>query len=393
MTDHIGTRIAYWRRRRGGMSQAVLAGLAGVSQAYISQVEGGHKPIDNRSTLVAVANALRVNISDLVASPVDSADPQRDRADSAVPAIRIALAEIEEGERRTPSRGRDEMRAAMDELFRSRTEASYATMAEVLPGMLTDAAGYGGKHLARVGYEAFTCLKNLGYRDLALTASRVAITGGQEAEDPAWLGSSRYSHSIALPLEAPGLASRAAGRALAELQIAAADPRARQMLGQLHLSAALTSIIDGRPDDGAAHVAEAAREAATLGDPQDGYGFNGLCFGPTNVGLWQMTLAAEMGEHGKVLELADRIEPRNLRVADRPFAYWMTRGRSVGHSGKHDREALVSLTLAERAAPTSFSRSQIATDTVSALVGRARRRSMTPELRIMARRLGVSVVL
>ena len=36
--DHIGARVAYWRRRRG-LTQAVLAGLAGVSQPFISHVE------------------------------------------------------------------------------------------------------------------------------------------------------------------------------------------------------------------------------------------------------------------------------------------------------------------------------------------------------------------
>jgi hypothetical protein len=54
------------------------------------------------------------------------------------------------------------------------------------------------------------------------------------------------------------------------------------MLGQLHLSAAFTSAVAGRTDVARAHLTEAEREAATLGDPEDGAGFNGCGFGPTN---------------------------------------------------------------------------------------------------------------
>jgi transcriptional regulator with XRE-family HTH domain len=39
------------------MTQAVLAGLAGVSQSYISHIESGRKGIERRSTLVAIASA------------------------------------------------------------------------------------------------------------------------------------------------------------------------------------------------------------------------------------------------------------------------------------------------------------------------------------------------
>lgn len=64
--ETIGARVRYWRMRRNGMTQAVLAGLAGVSQSYISQVESGRKTIDRRSTLVAVAAALQVTVADLL---------------------------------------------------------------------------------------------------------------------------------------------------------------------------------------------------------------------------------------------------------------------------------------------------------------------------------------
>ncbi|WP_435872991.1 hypothetical protein [Micromonospora arborensis] len=86
------------------------------------------------------------------------------------------------------------------------------------------------------------------------------------------------------------------------------------MLGQLHLSAALTSTVSGRFGVARDHLVEAAPEAATLGDPAAGAGFNGSGFGPTNVGLWEMSIAAEQGESGRVIELSRTVRPQVLAV-------------------------------------------------------------------------------
>ncbi len=174
--DHIGARIAYWRKRRG-LTQAVLAGLAGVSQGYISHVEAGRKTIERRSTLVGIARALRVTVADLLDQPGDPTDPLNGDVAAAVPAIRAALIEIEEGERRTPMRGSEEMATAVDRVAALRVRSEYATMAPRLPGLLLDAAVHGGLELARIGHATSECLSSLGYRDMAMFAARVAVAG------------------------------------------------------------------------------------------------------------------------------------------------------------------------------------------------------------------------
>src|SRR5262249_23657894 len=128
------------RRRRGGMSQIVLAGLAGLSQAYISQIESGQHSIECRSTLVAIAGALQVSVADLLGEPGDPTDPLKAGAGAAVPAIRVALVEIEEGERRTPTRGTEEMAADIAKAAGMRARSEYAIMAPLLPSLLLDAA-------------------------------------------------------------------------------------------------------------------------------------------------------------------------------------------------------------------------------------------------------------
>lgn len=389
--DTIGARIRYWRMRRGGMSQAVLAGLAGVSQPYISQVESGRKTIDRRSTLVAVAAALQVTVADLLGQGAEPGDPARERAAESVPAIWSALIEIEDGERRPLSRARDELAADVARSDQLRNRSNYPAMARMLPGLLLDAAAVGGSLLAQVAYQASACLRHLGYRHLALNAARIAVTAAEEVQEPAWLAASRFAYAQSLPIESAPLAARAADRSLAELQPAAADERVRQMLGQLHLSAALTSTVSGRPDVARDHLAEAAREAATLGDPPDGAGFNGCGFGPTNVGLWEMSIAAESGEPGRVIELSRTVRPQVLAASIRQMSYWVDLGRALADSGRRDIEALAAFVRAEQAAPVPFALNPLVQDAVVAMAQRARQRAVPQDLRLLAGRLGISL--
>ncbi|WBB71227.1 helix-turn-helix transcriptional regulator [Micromonospora sp. WMMD1128] len=390
-TDTIGARIRYWRMRRGGMSQAVLAGLAGVSQSYISQVESGRKTIDRRSTLVAVAAALQVTVADLLGQGTETGDPAREHAAERVPAIWSALIEIEDGARRVPTRTPQELDAGVARSEQLRHRSNFPAMAQMLPGLLLDAAASGGTVLVRVAYQASACLRHLGYRHLALNAARVAVSAAEDVEDPAWLGAARFAYAQSLPIESASLAARAADRSLAALQSAASDERVRQMLGQLHLSAALASTVSGRPDAARDHLTEAGQEAATLGDPQDGVGFNGCGFGPTNVVLWEMSIAGESGEPGRVIELARTVRPQVLAASIRQMSYWLDLGRALADSGRRDGDALGAFVRAEQAAPVPFSLNPLAQDAVVAMAQRAKRRAVPHELRLLAGRLGITL--
>jgi transcriptional regulator with XRE-family HTH domain len=391
MADHIGTRITYWRRRRGGITQVALAGLAGVSQSYISQVEAGHKSVERRATLVAIAAALQVTVADLLGEPGDPTNPARDSITAVIPDIRVAIIEVEEGEARESTRSAAEMDELVERVDGMRARSEYLTMAPLLADYLRDAATFGGLPLVRAGYETSVCLRNLGYRDLALPAARIAVAAAEDIEHPAWMGAARFVHTLAMPIEAAGTTSRIADRSLAELQANAADVSVRQMLGQMHLSASMACAVDGHADTAADHIAAARDEAQTLGDPQDGAGFNLCSFGPTNLALWQMVVDVELGEFGRVVETAQQITPEPLTVVNRHQAYWMSYGRALAHSGKSDREALVAFMRAERVAPVPFAINPLIRDSVAAMVYRAHRRSVSDDLRVMARRLGVDV--
>src|SRR5919206_1673868 len=64
----IGERIAAYRRRRG-LSQAVVAGLVGRSESWLSQVERGVRSVDRLSVLLDMARILHVEVEALTGRP------------------------------------------------------------------------------------------------------------------------------------------------------------------------------------------------------------------------------------------------------------------------------------------------------------------------------------
>ena len=68
VTGTIGERIAAYRRRRG-LSQAVLAGLVGRSESWLSQVERGVRSVDSLSVILDLAQALKVEPAKLIGRP------------------------------------------------------------------------------------------------------------------------------------------------------------------------------------------------------------------------------------------------------------------------------------------------------------------------------------
>jgi transcriptional regulator with XRE-family HTH domain len=67
MGDAPGERIARARRRRG-LSQAVLAGLVGRSESWLSQVERGKHGVDSHAVLTRMAAVLCIDVAELTGS-------------------------------------------------------------------------------------------------------------------------------------------------------------------------------------------------------------------------------------------------------------------------------------------------------------------------------------
>ena len=87
-----GQRIARARRRRG-LPQAVLAGLVGRSESWLSQVERGKRSVDSHSVLLRLAEVLRVDLEELT-GPLFGLGEYRDAIAYAMGAGRLGAVKV-----------------------------------------------------------------------------------------------------------------------------------------------------------------------------------------------------------------------------------------------------------------------------------------------------------
>jgi len=395
--DTIGARIRAWRRRRGGMSQKALADLAGISQGYLSQIESGKRPLDRKSTQVAIASALNISVSQLLGQPSEDRDPVLTRATACVPAIRSTLVELSVGERRKPRRDRLILRKQLREAMDLRNAGELAGLAPSLPDLLYDLAGQ-GKAMTPELVEALFCtqvvLKNMARRDLSREAAYIAMRVAEQYDSPVSLGQAQFSLALSFPPENAELGAKVAERASNELQ-GVGQRDAQELYVGLHLMSALHAATALKADDAAAHLDEADDVARSLGEPQPygamSAGVSGNWFGPTNVNYWRVSVAAELGDTGTALAVADRVDFSAVPVPMRLVYYWTDMARALA-AGSRDREAMQALAKAERAAPQHFRFNPMARELVMTLINRAKRRAVGEDMMALARRLGLNPV-
>jgi transcriptional regulator with XRE-family HTH domain len=368
----IGAQVAYWRQRRG-KSQRVLAGLAGMSQPYLNQIENGRRPVERRATLVALASALDVSIADLTGQSGDPTDPARAAAAAHVPHIREALIRREIGELEEP---RHDVRGLMI----AGGSYDFATVAPQLPNML---GGLRGADLVQVAHVGVYTLKHLGYPDLARDAARLAVAEARELGNPAWIGIAEFSRVLAMPPEMPGAPARLAQRVADEIQPHIGDPEVRQAYGMLHLHAALRAAVDHRGDQAHEHLREAGAAAESLGEPGPDLGLARFAFGPTNVGFWTVATELELGEPRRALEAADDVAPGRLPIANRQAPFFADVATAMAQVGR-DQEAIATFLRAEATGPQWFRLRPTVRDTIGSIIRRAKRNSLTRQMRSAA---------
>ncbi len=395
MTGHIGSTLAAWRRRRG-MSQTVLAGLAGVSQPYISQIESGDRPLDRRDTQIRLAGGLNTSVAQLTGLHDDPTDPLRDKALVHVPAVRAALIELAAGERRTPQHDIDQLQARVAQLTELRNAADYAALLPLLPPLLLDLAAHGNDTaplFVEAQFAARYALRTIGHPDLAREAAALGLRVAQDHGDPAWLGQATYSWVQSFPAESAELGARLVVKAAEQLENDTSRA-GREVYGCLHILAGHQEAIAQRPAAAWAHLDEAAAVAAALGPPQRtgplSAGFNGNWFSPEQVQIWRVACAAELGDIAVAQTVVSTLDLTAIPLPNRKVYLWTDMARVYAGDGQ-DTAALRALSAAEAAAPQHVRHNPIVRDLTSTIMLRAQRRSITPEMSHLARKLGVKV--
>lgn len=397
----LGQRLKAVRRRRR-LTQQVVADLAGISTSYLSMIENGQRPIDRRSTLEALAGALRVSPVELGALPIGGPvkDEQLSAALAGLPALEEVLTDLPVFEVDMAPR---EWPAVQEDVHRLvsvlRPAADLPGQVQLLPGLLRELNAIAATNrsrevltgLAECYLAASLVAKYLGARLLPGVAVMHLRAVAQELDEPRYLGLAGFARAQAL-------ASGNRQKAL-ELSVAAADQMqpligadedARQVFGMAHLNAALASAALRREADAHAHIAE-ARDAVRGRDESSDPGFAHMSFTGTNVGFWEVAVTLELGEPGRVVrELRPRIAPQRMTSRSRQGAYWVDLGRSLARDRNTRDEAVAALMRAEELSPVATRANVWAVEAVSDLVFRSKRDAVGTDLRGLAYRMRIA---
>jgi transcriptional regulator with XRE-family HTH domain len=397
----IGARLRIVRRRRG-MTQVELAGLAGLSPSFVSMVETGQRPLDRRSHIAAVAKALDVSETDLVGGPHLSADRMQSDPHTAIPALREAL---QTNKLTSPAVDHARPLAELaqevtDRIVPVHANADYVGAGPLLPGVLDElhwhTAQAGDEPSRRLALETLieACVtagqvaRNLGYVDLA----HVAVLRAEEAaallDDPVQRGKVECLRIWAFPRERSWERRLAAAESAADaLEPHARSPLGLQVLGILTLHAALGAAVVQRP-----HVIDHwLNEASELADrvPDDMKG-NWQYFSQTNVRIWDVAIGVERGESGgTVLDMAGNVDQSKITYRDRRACFMADVGRGLAREPRMRADAVRWLRRAEDAGPQLIRNHPPTREAVGYLLTRARAEAGGRELRGMAARMGV----
>lgn len=396
----VGQRIAAYRRRRG-LSQAALAGLVGKSESWLSQVERGIRSVDKLSVLLDLSKILHVEVDALTGRPWHLA-PNGGPLVAGLENIRLVLSRYSHivGDVAAPSVSLRSLREDAADLHVDYQAARYESVIRRLPRLLVSAdemhaAGNGAdrRETLLVYVSAYVAgaklLTKLGAADMAaLAADRAAMTAGN-TDSLVSQGMAIYQVVCALLRadrtdEGEQLAVRMAETLTPQVRSDA--PSLVSVTGALWLIAAV--IAARRTDRGEAwaRLDTAERLAGLIG--QDG-NYAWTAFGPTNIAIHRVSVAAELGDPAEALSAATTINLGSLPegLHSRRAQVQLDLGWAQAQR-KRDAEAVLHLLEAERAAPEALRYNVIARETVREMLARAKP-GRTSALQGLATRAGV----
>jgi transcriptional regulator with XRE-family HTH domain len=398
----VGRRIRAHRRRLG-LTQEVLAGRAGVSPSWLSQVERGVRSGGLR-TLLPVARELGVDLAVLVDTPrkrvpgpdgklngvrtlVDALrrypDTLPDAPDTDLDSIRRRLERAEALQRLcryqeagpllAPLMGDAEAAVRVHE-GTEREGQAYALLAHVYR-VSTSALSQAGEDHAALWVTAERCAAAARRSGDPVVVARAADTRSSVYAQAGWVADARDVLARAID----GLAAAAAVTEQALGPWLAPEPAALWgdlLLGAAHWAARANDRVDchrllRRADMTVAHVQR-----------------DDELFGPTNTAIYHVACAVELGDLADAVRLGTGIDTSHFHgfARTRPTAL-RVRMAQAHEQRAQDADALLWLNEAERLAPEwTRGRSEVR-DMVGTMLRRERGRR--PGLRELAARVGV----
>jgi len=385
-SDSTGQRIARARRRRG-LSQAALAGLAGRSESWLSQVERGLRNVDSYSVLHRLASALRVPVAELTGS-------EGARREDRGPAGPIERAMMGYSVASEPAEGRDLrwLHAAAAAAYADYQATNYLLCAERVAELVRHAESAvpdraDAWQVRAVVYDtAAAVLSRTGERLLAWLAADRAMNAAAQSGDPLRVAAAAWRMSYVLT--GRGYPGEGLDLAVAALE-AGAGPRSPQQLsirGALHLAAATAAAASYDPAATRAHLAEATCAAGQLGSDANHLG---TAFGPVNVTIHSMSCALRLGDARTAIAAGEAVDSRRLPSGMTGRRTQLHLDLACGYAMRRQDAAAVNMLRAAEKVSPQLVRYDPATRELLIVLLRREHRASTPELRPLARRAGV----
>jgi transcriptional regulator with XRE-family HTH domain len=348
-----GERVRF-ARKGNHQTQAVVAGLSGITTDYLYQIERGKK-LPALPVAVQLAEVLRVPLSALLGetpastkavAPLDAGAAIHEALMWAPPADTSPdLADLH-----------SQVKAAWHTWQSS--ERRYSQLGEQLPPLivaieqLRRLAGDDRALVQRCAADLYglvrTVAKRVGRVDLAMLAADRGTAAAGVANDPTRMAAASWNqaHVLLAQDEAEGAEAVALRAAEVVAPHVGDDLDALAVQGSLQLLAAMASVRLGQP--------WMARDRVRAVQPMaDRTGERNACwtaFGPTNVALFAVSVEVEAGESSEGLRLAERIAPAPNFSIERRVVFHLEQAK--GYTQRQDYAgALVMLQAASVEAP------------------------------------------
>jgi transcriptional regulator with XRE-family HTH domain len=371
-----------------------------MSHSYLSLIETGRRPVTKRSTLEALANALRVSPSDLTSKPWERANDQTDAQANLVD-IAAALDAYELGEDpEEPTREWPAVAADVRQLVEQiHYQADYTRQAVLAPKLLGELHALYVRDpdhrreillaLVEVYKAVVLPIKYLdGSVALSLLAAKASQMCAEELGSPEWRGIADCTRCLAAgSLNRPQQYRRAV-RTAEELSPRLDDTDVVQVYGMSHLWAALAAAAQSDRDTATTHLNEASAVAERL-DGEVGM-FAHQSFGRANVGIWRVAIGLELGDGASVTKVARDVHVEAIPSQSRRASFYSDVGRALLTETTTREKGLALLLRAEKLAPQKVHNDVFVREAVGGALRFARRDAGGRELRGLAYRVGLA---
>ncbi len=388
----IGDRLRNLRTERA-LTQEALSERSGVSVDLIKKLEQGKRETARLTSLVALANALDVPLSQLM-----DKRPRLDGGnDRLVLGLRDALLSpdllpgfdpADDGGEPTPLTA---LRGAVSRAWGDYWAGRFIDLARTLPGLIAEARvtrrtnGPPATGPLAQAYQITACLLvHLGREDLAALAAERGLAAAATGDDELQWATLNGAYSWALLSQAryeqaEQLAIRTAERI--EPRFSSATEQHLTVWGGLVLWAMAAAVEGGRGDAAIDHLTLSRVGSARMTKDRHDYGVN---FGPTQVAMQGTYAYAVLGEPDKALTAARDVHREDLFAIS--YGRHLLDVAQAHADARRDSVAVDVLQEAKNIAPTWF-RHQIPARTLVTEL-RERKARLSPSLRDLVQSLG-----